>query len=176
MASNRAVLVLSWIFFFVFCYQGYLSYDRFQTKIFAQDLVTESISSWERSYEQHSGTEAKWKSTFTSIEQATDVRRIINHIGLPSVGLLGDVDKTFLVKFEPELFENSKIGLVKVCLGTEGAPGSAFQVRAPNHFTLLTGIQSLVQRLDISVDEVRIEGDGKNPSANLVGFCALMRK
>lgn len=166
-------LLLALIFAGVLYNGGTVAYKHLQTKTASQIAVNESIERWKQSYKSLQTVSVEWKNKYKPASSVPDIRTLIALIDLPSVGLESDTDNLILVSVDQVQQENFNIGLTKICLGTTS---NELVVRSTSYTGLLSAINKLGKREDISIGSIKVESVlHKQPQAKLGQFCIFLR-
>jgi hypothetical protein len=172
---NKVVWAAAAVVATMFIYQGTVASKSLRAKVQEQTEQTETVVRWKQSYKALAATRAKWDQSFQRSDAIQDLVGLAEHLGLKRYGLETDRDNMHLLKIEQVQQNNLPIGLTKFCLATGSGSGSNFLVAAENYERLLTGVDRLAKRPDISLGTISLEGDKAFPIAKLGEFCVLLR-
>lgn len=172
---NKVVWAASAVVATMFIYQGTVAMKSLRVKVQEQTEQTETVVRWKQSYKALAATRGKWDRSFQRSDAIQDLVGLASHLGLERYGLQTDRDNMHLLKIEQVQQNNLPIGLTKFCLATGSGNGNNFLVAAENYEKLLTGVDHLAKRADISLGTISLEGDKAFPIAKLGEFCVLLR-
>ena len=172
---KNILLVASCIVTAMFVVQGFKASNILVEKARMQEAETDTIDRWKQSYQALAGSRDKWDKSFRKGDAVQDIVALAEHIGLANYGLETDSDNMVLSKVDQVAHANQQIGLTRICLATGTTSGDGFLVAAANYEALLTGIDRLSKRLDITIGNISLQGDKAFPIAKLGDFCVLLR-
>lgn len=172
---KNVLLIAAFVITGMFILQGMKAAQTLRDKARDQDAQTETIIRWKQSYQALAGTRQKWEKSFRKEDSVQDMVGIAKHLELVNYGLETDGDHMILSKVEPVMQANQAIGLIRICLATGSTNGDGFLVAATNYEALMTGIDRLAKRADISIGAITLQGDKTFPLAKLTDFCVMLR-
>lgn len=159
----------------LFAMGGVRGYQVLAAKTGEQDLSTESLERWSKSYLALGESRARWVRSYRREDNAQDVLSLIGLAGLEAYGLIADADSVVLTSLEQVNANGAPIGLTRICMGTGSADGGGLVVHAASYDALLHGVERLAKRKDVSLGNITVQGDKVVPLANLGDFCLLLR-
>lgn len=171
-SENFIRLIVALLFGSILLVGGIAAYKALNKRTSEQLSINDSINRWKQSYKALQVVVREWNATFHSSANRLDDRGIISLINLSGAGLTAETDYLVLVSNTQVTSHNQDLGLSKICLGTKG---ENFMISAPTYGELLSGLDRLAARTDLTINTVTIVGEAAFPQASLGGFCVLIR-
>lgn len=174
MINTKWPLVLSVALAAVCLLKGNEALSVLTEKAKAQAVVTDSVERWKQQYLALGDTAKQWDEAFKPESSVQDMLTLLSLVRLNEYGLMTDIDKTALAKYEPVAHNGSPVGLMRICLMTFGTNGG-LEVSSGSYQRLFDGIDQLAKRRDIDIGNINVVGNKERPVAVLGDFCVILR-
>lgn len=174
-AQKRALSIAMLGIAAVLSWRAWDAWQVFEMKAAAQNRETSAIMDYTRRHEALKAIEKKFDSDYPAEAMFSDWASYFAYLDFPSTGLEVDVDNLTLGIAEiPPNEPGGGLGLRRACIG--GAAGADLVVKAKTYAALLSGLDKLIRRPQITASAVTIAGDRLTPEARISTFCLLFRK
>lgn len=151
---------------------GWTNSQILSQKAQKQQQSLAELKRWKSEYEALLPIQRQWEEAIPSARNINDIYSLYNAIGLEKYGLASNQEKLSVKNIEPLTAKGSPLGAQRVCINSAGENGLALTAA---HFSdLLTGMDGLIRRRDISVTNITLSAAGGTPKA-VVDLCLLFR-
>ncbi|KOB09338.1 hypothetical protein AE923_08990 [Xanthomonas arboricola] len=156
---------------------GAKGFTTLRDKARLQENATEVVQRWKQSYKALAAFNGAWTKRYPAAADYADLLDVYNSLRLSSYGLVSNPDKLGVTRHEPVQYNNSALGLVRVCIASDAINAdSGLTVTASTHEQLLDGVRALSERAEVAIGGIKVKGGDGAPTAELQNFCLLLRE
>lgn len=158
----------------VLAYSGWSLHKNMEIKVKDQRASIAKVANYKRTYAAVAPYASKWDSTFPSADQVTDLFSVFQLFKFSEAGLKASPDQlTLNTNIERVSISGIDVKLNKACVSAGGSAG--FSGEADTFASLLSALEKLAARKDLSLGGVRLEVIENKPRLYFTNLCLYLR-
>ncbi len=155
-------------------YSGWNLHPSMEAKVKDQRSAIAKVANYKRTYAEVAPYAAKWDGTFASADQVTDLFSIFQLFKFNEAGLKASPDQlTLNTNIDRVIVSGIDVKLNKACVTAGGSSG--FSGEADTFASLLSALEKLAARKDLSLGGVRLEAVEGKPRLYFTNLCLYLK-